>query len=365
MDIANRKIPKFATDQREFSQVLRKRVNEYFSSNKISTDANGKMIAKTIFFLTLWIGSYAVLITQDLTFLQTWIVWAIWGFSFAGGAANIGHDAIHGSYTKNSFVTKVLKLTFDLNGASSYNWNLMHNVAHHTYTNIVNHDEDIHPVDVLRLCPDAEYKPMHKYQYIYCFFLYPLATISWALSKDYVKFFKNTVANYNNRQHPKKEYFFLFFFKFLNYLLFMIIPFMVIELPFWQKLVCFLSAHFIAGMYLGLIFMLAHCVDNVEFPTQDETGMTENNWFIHQMKTTSNFAVNSKLAAFLSGGLNQQVEHHLFPNVCSIHYPNLSNIVRDTAKEFNVVYHEYPTFWQALKAHWRFMYNMSLAPVKA
>jgi linoleoyl-CoA desaturase len=101
--------------------------------------------------------------------------------------------------------------------------------------------------------------------------------------------------------------------------------------------------------------MLAHAVEKVEFPTLDESGMTENNWFIHQLKTTANFATNSKLAAFISGGLNQQVEHHLFPNICSTHYPALANIVRETAKEYGVDYHEYPSFWAALRSHTRFM----------
>lgn len=362
MDVINRIIPKFATDQKDFSQVLRKRVNEYFSSNNISTDANTKMYIKTIFYLSIWAGSYAILVTQQLSFFQTWLVWSLWGFGFAASAVNVGHDAIHGAYTKNKRLTNLLKLTFDLNGASSYLWSLMHNVAHHTYTNLVNHDEDIHPAEILRLCPHAEYKPIHKYQYIYCFMLYPLATLSWSINKDYSKFFKNTVANYNNRKHPTKEYFNLFFFKIVHYTFFMVLPFVLIDLPFWQKMICFLSAHFIAGFYLGIIFMLAHCVENVEFPEQDEVGMTENNWFIHQLKTTSNFGVNSKLSAFITGGLNQQVEHHLFPNICSIHYPEIANIVRDTAKEFNIVYNEYPTYWDALKSHVRFMKKMSIKP---
>jgi linoleoyl-CoA desaturase len=362
MDITNRIIPKFATNQKDFSQVLRKRVNEYFTSKNLSTDADVKMVLKTIFYLSLWIGSYTILITQELSVLQLWGVWSILGFSFAACAVNVGHDSIHGSYSKNKTVNRLLNLTFDLNGASSYMWSLMHNVAHHTYTNIVNHDEDIHPAPIIRVSPEAEYLPIHKNQYWYCFFLYPLATISWAFKKDYSKFFNNTVANYNNRKHPKSELFALFFFKFLHYTLFIIIPFVVIDAAIWQKIVGYLLCNFVAGMYLALIFMLAHAVEKVEFPTQDETGMTENNWFIHQLKTTANFATDSKIAAFLSGGLNQQVEHHLFPNICSTHYPAIANIVRTTAKEFNVDYHEYPTFWEALKSHARFMKKMSINP---
>lgn len=364
MESTLRVAPKFAKDKQEFASVLRKRVNDYFSKNGLSTNADSKMVAKSIFYLFCWLGSYCIILFAPLNIWQLWLAWSFWGFSFAACAVNIGHDAIHGSYTKKAFLAKLLKLTFDLNGASSYMWSLMHNQAHHTYTNMLNHDEDVHPAPILRVSPDADYLPIHKNQGWYCFLLYPLATISWIFKKDYTKFFENTVANYNQRVHPKKELFFLFFYKFLNYTLFLIIPLLVVEAPFWQKLVGFLLGHFVAGFYLAIIFMLAHAVEKVEFPKTDINGMTENNWFIHQLKTTANFGTNSKIAAFLSGGLNQQVEHHLFPNICSTHYPSLSGIVRETAQEFDVPYHEYPTFWSALKSHARFMKSLSINPDK-
>jgi linoleoyl-CoA desaturase len=353
--------PRFNKNLPEFSAELRKRVSDYFSTNKLSTNADTKMVVKTLFYLGVWAGSFIVLLTQSLNFWQLWLTWSLWGFSFAACAVNVGHDVIHGAYTKNKTLSNALRLTFDLNGASSYMWSIMHNVAHHTYTNIIEHDEDLHPVPLLRLSPDAELLPMHKNQYWYCFLLYPVATLSWILRKDFVKVKENTVANYNNRQHPKNKLVELFAFKFVHYAVFILLPFVVIDAPFWQKMICFLSAHAVAGFYLAIIFMLAHAVEKVDFPKVDEAGMTENNWFIHQMKTTANFAVDSKLAAFISGGLNQQVEHHLFPNICSTHYPALAKIVRQTANEYDVPYLEYPSFWQALKSHARFMKNLSVA----
>lgn len=359
----DRVAPKFAKTKPDFATVLRKRVNAHFAEKKLSTNADFKMVMKTIFYLAAWLGSYAILITQDLTFWQMFATWCVWGFSFAACAVNIGHDAIHGSYSKNKVVTYLLKQTFNLNGASAYMWGLMHNVAHHTYTNIEEHDEDIYSTPILRMTSDIELKPIHRFQHIYCFFLYPFASLSWIFSKDYKKFFENTVANYNNKQHPKSELFNLFFYKILSYTIFIVIPFIVIDLPFGQKLISFLCAHFIAGFYVAVVFMLAHIVEEVSFPKPDKlTGTVENNWFIHQLYTTANFATDSKLAAFITGGLNQQVEHHLFPNICSTHYPAIAQIVRDTAKEFEVPYLESKTYFGAVKSHIRFLKNMGKQP---
>jgi linoleoyl-CoA desaturase len=352
--------PKFASNLPEFSGTLRKRVNEYFSINNISTDADFKMVFKTVFYLTFWLGSFALLLTLKLSFPVFLLVYCVYGFSFAASAVNVGHDAIHGAYSKNKLVNKLLSLSFDLNGASSYMWSLMHNTAHHTYTNILNHDEDLHSVPLLRLSPETEYKSVHRHQWWLCFFLYPFATLTWVFRKDFVKMKDNNVANYSGKTHPKDKVIEMFAYKFLYYAVFVVLPFVVIDLPFWQILLGFLSAHFVAGTYLALVFMLAHVVEKVEFPTLDEKGITESNWFIHQLKTTANFGVGSKMAAFISGGLNQQVEHHLFPNICSTHYPAISKIVRDTATEYGVAYNEYPTFWSALQSHVRFLKKLSL-----
>lgn len=347
--------PKFVNTDPNFANTLRKRVNAYFSENNKSTHADTKMVLKTIFYLTLWLGSYTLLLTLNLNFITMFLLWCAWGFGFSAACVNIGHDAIHGSYSKKKWVNNLLSHTFNLSGASAYLWSQMHNVAHHTFTNIHEHDEDVTPAPILRLSPDSELKSVHKNQHWYCFLLYPLASLSWIIKKDFIKFFENSVANYNNRVHPKSEVIKLFLYKAISYTLFIIVPFVFIDMPFWQKLISFLCGHFIAGFYIAIIFMLAHAVEEVGFPKESDMGTIENTWFIHQLETTANFSTEGKLAAFISGGLNQQVEHHLFPNICSTHYPDLSHIVRETAKEFNVVYLEHPTFLSAVKSHLRFL----------
>ncbi|WMJ72303.1 acyl-CoA desaturase [Cytophagaceae bacterium ABcell3] len=342
-------------ENQDFSKVLRKRVRDYFKENNTSVHANGSMALKTAFHLSLWAGSYCLLIFGNFSTPVNYLLFAILGVSLALVTVNIGHDAIHGAYSKKKWVNNLLSHTFNFNGASAYMWKNMHNVAHHTYTNIHGYDEDISPVSIIRLSPGAELKKVHRYQHFYAFFLYCLATISWWFKKDYEKFFKNEVGNFHNKKHPAKEYFYLFFYKAIAYTLFIVVPFVMLE-QFWlHTLLGFLVMHMFAGFYLAIVFMLAHGIEEVHFPQPQPSGVLENDWFVHQMYTTANFCSNSKLAAFLTGGLNQQIEHHLFPNICSIHYPKLGAIVRQTAKEHNMPYYDKPTFFDALKSHYSFL----------
>ncbi|MDQ3191471.1 MAG: acyl-CoA desaturase [Bacteroidota bacterium] len=346
---------KFQPAKNDFAKVLRKRVQNHFKENNLSTHANGAMVFKTIFQLSIWIGSYCLLIFGNVPVPYIYIVWAVLGISIALVAVNIGHDAIHGAYTSKKWLGNLLKHTFNFNGASAYMWKNMHNIAHHTYTNVHGYDEDISPIPIIRISPDEKLKKIHKYQHLFSWFFYGLATISWVYIKDYVKFFKNETGNYNNSTHPKKEYFFLFFYKFLNYTIFLVIPLLVIDLSWIHIVGGYLLMHFLSGFYLAIVFMLAHGIEEVHFPKPEPTGILENDWAIHQLYTTANFSTGNWLAGFLTGGLNQQVEHHLFPYICSIHYPSLAKIVQDTAVEYNLPYYDKPTFFSALKSHYLFL----------
>ncbi len=353
------KILKFKNTQKsDFSTVLKQRVHQYFEENKINPNANLAMYIKTIFLLTLWFTFYYLIISNSLGYPLTYLVWAAMGFIIALVTMNIGHDAIHGAYTKNPYLSFLLEQTFNLNGASAYMWKSMHNIAHHTYTNIHGYDEDISPIPVIRLSPSAELKPIHKYQYIYAFFFYFLGTFTWVFIKDYVKFFKNEVGNYTQKQHPKSEFFFLFFYKFIYYSLFIIIPIIFTEQPWYLTFLGFMIMHLVSGFYLAIVFMLAHAVDEVSLPKAAESGNIETDWFTHQLYTTANFAAGCPITAFFTGGLNQQIEHHLFPNICSIHYPKLAKIIESTANEYNIPYHNANSFFQALNSHIVFLKKM-------
>lgn len=339
----------------EFIKTLRHRVNDYFQKNEKSPAANTEMHIKTIVLLTTWVSLYFLIILGDFSVGIQYLLWGLLGVNIALVATNIGHDAIHGAYSKNKFINKLLSHTFNINGASAYMWKKMHNVAHHTYTNVHGYDEDIESVPVLRLSPGTKLMKVHRFQQIYSFLFYTLATASWWFAKDYIKFFKNEVGNYSGQKHPRKEYFFLFFYKFINYAVYLVIPLLVIDLPWYHIIGGYALMLAFSGFYLAIVFMLAHVVEDTHFPVPDDSGSIENTWALHQMYTTANFAGKSRWAGYLTGGLNTQVEHHLFPNICSIHYRKIAKIVDETAAEYNVPYLDYPTFGAALKSHYRFL----------
>lgn len=348
--------PKFKPAERsDFYRVLRERVNQYFVDTNQQTTANLAMKLRALILIVLWVGLYVTLVFAQTTLIQFYLLWIGLGIVIPLVSVNIGHDAIHGSFTKSKIGTWLLSHTFNLNGASAYMWKISHNVAHHTFTNIHGHDEDINPAPFIRISPGTPLLKVHRYQHLYSFFFYGLATLSWVLMKDYKQFFQNRIANYKSEPHPKIEVFFLFFYKALYYALFIFVPLFLTGYGWGHVVIGFLIMHFISGYYLSIIFMLAHGVEQVHFNVPEADAVVEKDWAIHQMCTTANFSTNNKLAAFLTGGLNQQVEHHLFPNVCSVHYPAISGIVRTTAKEFNVPYLELPTFFGSLQSHIRFL----------
>jgi len=341
------------TNQSAFFATARKRVEAYFTERGISKNANKAMWAKSVFFLLGFFSLYGLILSGWLN------SWAMLGIALMLGAFaaligfNICHDAIHGAFSKSSKVNQALSYLFYLIGANPYLWNISHNIVHHTYTNIPGHDEDIEIAPgLIRLDESEKVNKIQRYQHLYAFGLYSLASLSWVLRKDYVKFFRRKIGQHSAR-HPKREYFNLFFYKMLHYFLFIGVPMLVVELTWWQAALGFLAMHLAEGVVMGLVFQLAHVVEGTDFPVPNEEGNMEEAWAAHQMKTTANFAPKSALAGFLLGGLNRQIEHHLFPKVCHIHYPAISLIVSQTATEFGLPYRESPTFWLAILSHYR------------
>lgn len=339
----------------DFITTLRKRVNGYFKEKSLSKHANTAMKWKIAFFLFMMVGLYSSVFLLDFSIGLNLAVWSVLGLFSAFTAVNLCHDAIHGALFKKAKHNKIFAYLFNVLGANAYVWSITHNQAHHTYTNIQGHDEDIESVPVLRMSPHQKLMKIHKHQYWYAFLFYGLATLSWVFIKDYVKFFQGAVGSIENKKHPKGEYFNLFFFKAVYYILFLVLPLVFVEMPWYLILAGFFLMHFFEGFALAIIFMLAHLVEEAQFPLPDEGGKIENAWAIHQLHTTADFARDSWLVSFLCGGLNFQIEHHLFPNICHIHYKPLSEIVEKTAKEYDIPYLENDSFGGAVASHVRLL----------
>ena len=347
---------KFAkANSSDFYSTLNKRVEEYFTSNQLSKNANWIMISKTVFYPAILITAYLVLILNPNPLVVQFLLWMVIGFFTAFVGVNISHDAIHGALSKHKKANSLLSYTFNLIGANAYMWGIMHNIVHHTYTNIDGQDEDIESVPLLRVSPHQKLLKINRYQYWYAFLLYGLGSLSWVFIKDYVKFFKKKIGNYDNKKHPRIEYFNLFFFKLVYYTIFLVLPLIFINATWWQVLLGFLLLHFCEGITMAVIFMLAHIVEETNFPLPDQKGNIQNSWAVHQLYTTADFGRENNLLSFLCGGLNFQVEHHLFPRICHVHYKAISGIVKETAEEYDLPYIANPSFSGAIISHIRLL----------
>lgn len=338
--------------KKEFAKELKAAVNDYFEENNLSKHANGAMVAKTVILLTLYFGAYGLIISGNFGLWSMAFLCFVMGIGMAGIGFSISHDALHGAYSSNKTVNRWLGYTFDLLGANSYIWKITHNIIHHTYTNIYEHDEDLEVAEFIRLSPNAEYKPIHRVQHILAFIAYGFATLFWAFIKDYKYFLQSSLGPYEDKTHPAREWVTLFITKILYYGYMIVLPYILLPITWWQLAIGFLILHFTAGIILGVIFQLAHVVEETEHPTENEEGNIENAWMIHQLETTSNFAHDNDLLCWYIGGLNYQIEHHLFPGICSIHYPEISSIVRQKTEKYGIPYNYHETLGVAIKSHY-------------
>ena len=355
----------FANTQREFTSTLNKRVGEYFKSNNISRNANGEMVIKTIVMFSLYLIPYTLIVTGVITgWIWLFLSVIIMSIGIAGIGLSVMHDANHGAYSKTSWINSLLGYSLNLVGATSYNWKIQHNVMHHTYTNIYDHDEDISPRGVLRLSPDSEWKKMHKYQFIYAWFLYGLMTIVWVVIKDMVRLnrYHNDGMVKKYKGNISKEWMILILTKLVYIGYVFVIPLVFTSLLWWQIILGILIMHYIAGFILAIIFQPAHVIEGTEYPVPDDNDQLENNWTIHQLHTTTNFSNKSRWFSWYVGGLNFQIEHHLFPNVCHVHYRKIAKIVRSTATEYGIPYKSVHTFFDALYGHLKVLKMLGVKP---
>lgn len=345
----------------EFTHELKNAVNEYFKNKGISTYANRAMVIKSVVMISMYVVPYALIMSNMLNIWQMWLCCIIMGFGIAGIGFSVQHDANHGAYSKHDWVNNVLGFTLNLVGGNDYLWRIKHNILHHTYTNIHGKDDDISVVKFLRFSPHAPYLGIHRFQHIYGWFVYTWLTLFWVFINDYPKIFRYNGHGSPNpaMKHPTHILVWLFIMKFFYYFYALILPIMVLNIAWWQVVIGFVSMHLVAGFLLTIIFQLAHVVEEMEFPLPDDAGLVNESWFVHQLYTTANFAPKNKIITWFVGGLNYQVEHHLFPKICSIHYPAIAPIVKKTAEKYNIPYYSNPSFRNAVRSHYTMLKRFS------
>ncbi len=350
-------------NKNEFYKTVRNRVNEYMTTKNISRFGNVNMVLKTIFMFTVYFLPYALMLAGVIeSAWATMLSYALMGFGMAGIGLCVMHDANHGSYSKNKSINKLLGHVISLIGGHAINWKIQHNVLHHSYTNVEGMDEDIDIGGIMRFSPNQERKGIHRIQHIYAWFLYGLMTLMWCTTKDFsgvLKYHREGLLK-GQKTTLGKELTAISFLKLVYFAYILVLPMIFITGPWWYALIGFVIMHWIAGFSLSAIFQPAHVMESSDFLNPGKDALKEkkkiiSDWAIHQLKTTTNFATKSRIFTWLVGGLNYQIEHHLFPNICHVHYWKISKIVKETAQEFNLPYHVQPTFLKALIEHGRML----------
>ena len=345
----------FETDyKRDFMIELREKVDAYFQETNLSKHANINTVIKSLVMIILYLGPYFLMVTGVISSPYLILLcWIVMGFGMAGVGMDLMHDANHGSYSSHKWINKGLGKSLYLLGGLPATWQIQHNNIHHSYTNIDGYDADINPAPILRFSPHKPHHKIHRYQHIYGWFLYGLMTILWITTKDFQQLYKYRKAGLLEREELSFSRLMieLLLSKILYYAIFVAIPLIILPIPWYLTLLFFFIMHFIASVLLSTIFQTGHILPDSAYPLPDENGNLEDNWIVHQLKVTSDYAPNNKFLIWFLGGLNYHAVHHLFPNICHVHYKKISSIIKEVADKHGVTYRIQPTFLKAIGKH--------------
>jgi len=354
-------------DKAKFFRTLNKKVNTYFKVNNLKRTGNWKLYTKSIIIFSLFITPLVFILTINMPQWVLLLLTIVMGIGMAGVGMNVMHDGNHGTFSSKKWVNKLMGSSIYILAGNVYNWKVQHNVLHHTYTNIPGHDEDIDAGRIIRFSKHTKWFKIHRLQKYYSFFLYGLLTINWAITTDFKQMhnYLKRKLSYGEFPNPAKEWTVLILTKIGYYALWIVLPLLVLDISWWKVVLGFFIMHYTASVILSVIFQLAHVVPNTDMPIPDKEGNLKNTWAIHQLFTTSNFAPNNKFISWYAGGLNHQVEHHIFPNISHIHYKKIAILVKETALEFNLPYNEYKTMRHAIIEHFKLLTLLGKKPALA
>ncbi|HEY9699142.1 MAG TPA: acyl-CoA desaturase [Trichocoleus sp.] len=347
-----------------FRKELNQRVNAYFRSANLTTRDNPAMYLKTAVIFSWVISAWAFTLFGPPILWMKVIGCILLGGGIAAVGFSVGHDANHGGYSSRKWVNSLMGLTYDVIGVSSYLWRYRHNYLHHTYTNILGHDVEIHGDGLVRMTPYMEQQPYHKLQHLFINFVYAIIPFYWSIADVQMMLFKRHYHEHTLPQLKTSEVLTMLIGKVVWLGLFLGIPVLVGYSPL-QALVGFTITYMVYGVLICNVFMLAHVLDTAEYiqPELDSNAI-DDEWAVFQVRTTVDFAPKNAFLNWYLGGLNYQVVHHLFPQVCHIHYPQIAPILAEVCEEFGVKYQVYPTFRSALAANYRWLKYLGTAPTQ-
>jgi linoleoyl-CoA desaturase len=363
MESTGFRIVRFAPRGKDsFYEAVIADVKAYFEQNKISPYANAAMWIKTVVMLLLYLVPYTLMVT-GVSSGHPWLFFTFWllmGAGMIGIGTSIMHDANHGTYSARKSVNNFIGHILEVIGGYTVTWKIQHNVLHHTYTNIAGLDEDLDSITLLRFSPRQPRYWFHRYQYIYAWFFYMVMTLFWMTAKDYLQVvrYKQHDLLVKQKVSLRQAVFRITVYKLGYYGYVILLPILFSGFAWYDVVIGFLLMHFVAGLSLSCIFQPSHVVESSGFalPVYSEGRKEmEDSWAIHEVANTTDFAPRNRLLTWFIGGLNYQIEHHLFSGICHVHYPQLAKIVRAGTAAFGIPYHVEPTFRKALSGHVRML----------
>jgi linoleoyl-CoA desaturase len=345
--------PRFAKDS-GFHRELNRRIQLCVGHEKASQRESRELHIKTVVMLCWFAASYTLLVFLAGNVWQALAGSLSLAFAIAGIGFNIQHDANHGAYSDRTILNRSLGFTLDLLGASSYVWRFKHNVLHHTYTNLSQWDDDLDLGFFGRLSPAQRQRRVYRAQQYYLWLVYGFLGPKWHFIDDFVNIIQGRIGSSQLRRPTGWDFVGLAGGKLVFITLAFVLP--LLGHPFWKIAVFYAFTWFVAGLVVSVVFQLAHCVEDAKFPDLPAMGSRlQTAWAAHQVQSTVNFAPQNRLLTWYLGGLNHQIEHHLFPTLSHVHYSRISREVRAVCAEFGVRYFAYSSMFRAILSHFRWL----------
>jgi linoleoyl-CoA desaturase len=320
--------------------------------------ADGALRRKATLIACWFVASYAALLASPgmAAYLAASVSLA---FASAALAFNIFHDANHGSFCCDRRLNLLIaKLCCASLGIGRHFWLRKHNVLHHSYPNVFEWDDDIETRGHLRFSPEQAWRPEYRRQYLYFPLLYALNSFEWIFIKDFVQYFRSRINPYQDSPPLSASEQVEFWLSKAAYGIAFVAAPLCLQ-PFIVVAAGFFVFHVVFGLLLALFTQLAHINDAVAFPALGRAPRADD-WAAHQVRTTANFATRNLVVNWFAGGLNFQIEHHLFPHLPHTRYLAISPMVREAALQFGLPYIEYPTLRQAVSSHIRLLHRLSV-----
>ena len=353
--------PKFPTPAPSLHAALKSRVAEYFDQAALETKGNTQLYAKAAIILAGMVGLYIHLVFFTPAWYFALPECVLLGLFITGTGFNVMHDGSHGSFSSSTWINTLAGGTLECLGGSAYIWKIKHCVIHHSFTNVEGVDDDIDIGSLMCVNQHQRRHWMHRFQHFYCWYLYMMLYMMWVFQSDYQRYFTRHIGSVPLPGMRPADHIQFWIGKVVNACLYLVIP--IYRLGFVHGLVGASVTMAAAGLALSVVFQLAHTVEGPEFPLpQQPQNLLPDEFAIHQIATTANFATRNRAVTWMVGGLNFQIEHHLFPRIAHVHYPHISRIVRQLCQERGIAYMEHTTFRKAVAAHFRHLRILGAAP---